>query len=72
MTLVAGLLYQEAPQQLCSVYLADEQRQAGQAVVLWAVVGLAAWLWRVAREACRAEASVPAATRPRPLLVHEA
>ena len=54
-TLAAGLLYQEAPQQLCSVYLADQQAQAGQAVVAWAVVGLAVWLWSVVRQITRLE-----------------
>lgn len=57
MTMAAGLLYQEAPQQLCSVYLANEQQQAGQAVVVWAVIGLGAWLWRVAVHACREDES---------------
>ncbi len=71
MTLAAGLLYQEAPQQLCSVYLADEQQRAGAAVVLWAVAGLVAWLYQVAREACRAESSAPTGPRARPLEVHE-
>lgn len=55
MTLAAGLLYQDAPQQLCSVYLVDQQGAAGQAVVAWAVVGLGAWLWRVAQLALHAE-----------------
>lgn len=44
MTLAAGLLYQDAPQQLCSVYLADQQAEAGQAVVAWACIGFSAWL----------------------------
>lgn len=44
MTLAAGLLYREAPQQLCSVYLADQQAAAGAAMVAWAVMGLALWL----------------------------
>ncbi len=44
MTLTAGLLYQEAPQQLCSVYLIDQQAQAGTAIVVWALAGLGAWL----------------------------
>ncbi len=44
MTLAVGLLYQEAPQQLCSVYLADQQDTVGAAMVAWAVLGLALWL----------------------------
>jgi len=39
MTLTAGVLYQEAPQQLCSVYLANAQEQAGRAMVAWATAG---------------------------------
>jgi hypothetical protein len=48
MTLAAGLLYQDAPQQLCSVYLADQQAGAGRAVVAWAGVGFCAWLAHMA------------------------
>lgn len=55
MTMAAGMLYQEAPQQLCSVYLANEQQEAGLAVMVWAAIGLGAWLWRVAVDACREE-----------------
>ena len=44
MLLAAGLLYQEAPQQLCSVYLSDQQGEAGRALVAWAAVGIVAWL----------------------------
>lgn len=44
MTLAAGLLYQEVPQQLCSVYLADQQGAAGRAIVVWALAGLGLWL----------------------------
>ena len=47
MTLVAGLLYQESAQQVCSVYLIDEQRSAGVAMVCWSVAGTLAWLHRV-------------------------
>ncbi|WBY02660.1 hypothetical protein PE066_03730 [Ramlibacter tataouinensis] len=67
MTLGAGLIYQEAPQQLCSVYLADEQLHAGRAVAAWAVVGLAMWLWHVVRAAIRSDASPQDALPPRPL-----
>lgn len=49
MTLAAGLMYQEAPQQLCAVYLVDQQAAAGQAIVLWAVIGLAVWMVHMAR-----------------------
>lgn len=55
MTLAAGLMYQEAPQQLCSVYLVDQQGQAGRAMVAWASAGLAVWLWVVARSSWRSE-----------------
>lgn len=47
MTATVGLLYQEAPQQLCSVYLNDEQNAAGTGMVLLAVAILVFWLWRV-------------------------
>lgn len=36
MLFVAGMLYHEAPEQLCSVYLAGEQALAGAAMVVWA------------------------------------
>jgi len=49
MTLGAGLLYVETPQQLCSVYLPDQQVHAGQAMMLWATVGLGVWLAHVAQ-----------------------
>lgn len=42
-TFVVGMLYREAPQQLCSVYLADEQAHAGMAMMAWAVFGLLLW-----------------------------
>ena len=44
MTSAVGLIYQEAPQQLCSVYLADEQWSAGAAMIFWAVAVFAIWL----------------------------
>lgn len=44
MTLAVGLLYREAPQQLCSVYLADGQAAAGAAMIFWAVAVFALWL----------------------------
>jgi hypothetical protein len=53
MTLAAGLLYQEAPQQLCSVYLINEQAQAGTAIMVWALAGLGAWLGCVSLETLR-------------------
>ncbi|WER48184.1 DUF1404 family protein [Cupriavidus sp. WKF15] len=58
MTLVAGLLYQDAPQQLCSVYLADQQGAAGRALVLYAAVGLALWMVSVMRRLGRDEAGL--------------
>ena len=44
MTLAIGLMYQDAPQQLCSVYLIDEQFSAGVTLVIWAIVVLSLWL----------------------------
>ena len=58
MTLVAGLLYQDAPQQLCSVYLADQQGVAGRALVVFAVAGLAAWMISLIRKLARDEAGL--------------
>jgi hypothetical protein len=55
MTLSAGLLYQQSPQQLCSVYLADQQVQAGASIAAWSAAGLALWLWRVGLDALRSD-----------------
>ena len=60
MTLAAGLLYQEAPQQLCSVYLVDQQNAAGRALVAWALAGLGVWLAGLIRSACLAESKAAA------------
>lgn len=60
MTLAAGLLYQDAPQQLCSVYLADQQGAAGRVLVAWALAGLGLWLAGLVRAACLAESEAPA------------
>jgi hypothetical protein len=46
MNLTIGLLYQNAPQQLCNVYLPDQQEAAGKALLAWAVVVLFGWLLR--------------------------
>ena len=67
MTLAAGLMYQEAPQQLCSVYLTDQQGQAGRAMVAWASAGLVGWLWLVARASWRSDDIGREAMRPVPL-----
>jgi hypothetical protein len=44
MSLTAGFLYQDAPQQLCSVYLADQQAAAGKGVVFLSLTVLFLWL----------------------------
>jgi hypothetical protein len=44
MLLSAGLLYQRAPGQLCSVYLSAQQSAAGEGLLAWAVAILAVWL----------------------------
>lgn len=49
MALAVGLMYQDAPQQLCAVYLVDQQAAAGQALVAWAVVGLGVWMLHMGR-----------------------
>jgi hypothetical protein len=50
MTLFAGLLYQSAPQQLCSVYLVNQQAGAGQALGVLAIGGLVLWLVTLGRQ----------------------
>ncbi|HEY9280078.1 MAG TPA: hypothetical protein VIP51_08390 [Eoetvoesiella sp.] len=44
MTIAVGLIYQEAPQQLCSVYLVDDQWNAGASMIFWAVAVFVLWL----------------------------
>jgi hypothetical protein len=44
MTITAGLLYQDAPQQLCSVYLNDQQAAAGFGLVMLAGCVLSLWV----------------------------
>lgn len=43
MTVAVGLIYQQAPRQLCSVYLADEQWDAGASMIFWAAAVFIAW-----------------------------
>ncbi|MHC9086486.1 hypothetical protein ACYX7E_15860 [Luteimonas sp. RIT-PG2_3] len=49
-----GMIYQQAPQQLCSVYLGEQQVAAGRAIVLIAMVVLVAWCWQVGARLLRA------------------
>jgi hypothetical protein len=49
MALTTGLLYESAPQQLCSIYLVDQQHAAGRAVVAWALLALGSWFARWVR-----------------------
>jgi hypothetical protein len=56
MGVFVGLLYQQAPEQLCSVYLADQQAHAGAVIMAWAVAGLVGWLWHVGLIGLRPEA----------------
>ncbi|RTZ48099.1 DUF1404 domain-containing protein [Candidimonas sp. SYP-B2681] len=44
MTVAVGLIYQQAPQQLCSVYLVDDQWNAGAFMVFWAIAVFLLWL----------------------------
>lgn len=44
MSITAGMLYQTAPQQLCSVYLDEQQQSAGTGLVLLASLILGIWL----------------------------
>lgn len=57
MTLTVGLLYRSAPQQLCSVYLADEQAAAGAAMLAWAVLALGLWQRGLVRQLLAIEAA---------------
>ena len=43
-TLAVGLIYQEAPQQLCSVYLVYDQWNAGASMIFWAIAVFLLWL----------------------------
>jgi hypothetical protein len=45
----AGLMYRQAPRQLCSVYLATDQSEAGLLLIFWAGAALVFWFWSVAR-----------------------
>lgn len=44
MSITAGMLYQTAPQQLCSVYLDEQQQSAGTGLVLLASLIVGIWL----------------------------
>lgn len=68
MTLTVGMLYQTAPQQLCSVYLVDEQATAGYAMVTWAVLVLVAWLIGLFRGAVAADKAEQLAPAVEPLV----
>lgn len=43
MTLVAGFLYRDAPEQLCAVYLSDQQAATGLGLILLAIMVLGLW-----------------------------
>jgi hypothetical protein len=45
MAATVGLVYQDAPAQLCLNYLSDSQQRAGSGLVLAAIACGAAWLW---------------------------
>jgi hypothetical protein len=49
MLLTGGLLYQQAQDQLCSVYFSGQQSAAGVGLLAWALIILAIWLVSVAR-----------------------
>ncbi len=56
MTITAGMLYQTAPQQLCSVYLDEQQQSAGTGLVLLASLTLGVWLLMALLKLTREEA----------------
>jgi hypothetical protein len=45
MAATVGLVYQDAPAQLCLNYLSDSQQRAGSGLVVAAIACGAAWLW---------------------------
>ncbi len=49
MMAATGLVYQQASSQLCSVYLPQEQAQAGVAIVGWAIAVFLLWAWHAVR-----------------------
>lgn len=51
-TFVVGVLYNNAPQQLCSVYPTNEQADTGMFLMAWAVLGLLLWISSVFRKLC--------------------
>jgi hypothetical protein len=50
MLVAGGLLYGQAPDQLCSVYLVGQQAIAGDGLIAWALVILAFWFYAVSRD----------------------
>ena len=50
MTGAAGVLYQQAPERLCSTYLLGDQAWAGRGLVALAVAGAATWMVLAFRE----------------------
>lgn len=50
MTGMAGVLYQEAPERLCSTYLQGEQAWAGIGLVAWSIAVAVAWMLSAFRE----------------------
>jgi hypothetical protein len=49
MTVIAGTLYQDAPQRLCNAYRLDDQQQLGLALVWAAALVALGWLLQVGR-----------------------
>ena len=53
MTITAGMLYQEATQQLCNAYLWDDQAITGQALVAVSVILAVTWMLILAGQTMR-------------------
>lgn len=69
MTLTIGLLYQDSPRQLCSVYLSDQQAVAGVGMVALSLAVLIAWLWKAFYRMAGQESGSPSeAQRHSPLM----
>jgi hypothetical protein len=56
MTVIAGTLYQDAPQRLCNAYRLDDQQQLGLALVWAAALVALGWLLQVGRHLGRRSA----------------
>lgn len=59
MMAVAGLLYRQSPQRLCSSYLQDDQAHAGAALIVLAIAIIGTWLARMLRSSRTRDITAP-------------